>query len=372
MNSLRISEKIIRLRHERGITQEHLANYLGVTKASVSKWETKQSYPDILLLPQIATFFDVSMDQLFGYEPQLSKEQIKKVYEDLTDDFVNISFDEAMGKSEELVKNYYSCYPLLLQIALLWLNHFMIGETPEKQQEVLNKAHELCEHITKDCDNIGISSDAQIVKATIDLQLGKAQDVVDSLEPLNDQKQLKSQIDGILLQAYVMTGNIDKAQQDNQIMTYTHLLILVSNARGRISLNLQDAQLCDETIRRTLGLMNLYNVDKLHPNVSLQFHFQCAVYYAVHGQKEKTLEILRDFVYRTVEFLDKGVLLHGDDYFDKLDQWFEEFNIGTSMPRKKEIVIDGVVKAMKHPAFAGISQEKEFETLLKYLEERGK
>lgn len=49
-----------------------------VTKASVSKWKSGQSYPNILLLPKLATFFNVTVDELIGYEPQLSLEQIKK------------------------------------------------------------------------------------------------------------------------------------------------------------------------------------------------------------------------------------------------------------------------------------------------------
>ncbi len=55
-----------------------------VTKASVSKWDSSQSYPDILLLPKLVTFFNITEDELIGYEPQLSLEQIKKVYEDFS------------------------------------------------------------------------------------------------------------------------------------------------------------------------------------------------------------------------------------------------------------------------------------------------
>ena len=60
MNALNLAENIIRLRHDKKITQEQLADFVGVTKASVSKWETKQSMPDILLLPQLTAFFDVT------------------------------------------------------------------------------------------------------------------------------------------------------------------------------------------------------------------------------------------------------------------------------------------------------------------------
>lgn len=54
---LKIAENIYRRRKEKNITQEELAGFMMVTKASVSKWESGQSYPDILLLPKLATFF---------------------------------------------------------------------------------------------------------------------------------------------------------------------------------------------------------------------------------------------------------------------------------------------------------------------------
>ena len=63
MELLNFSDNMIRLRHEKKITQEQLAAFMGVTKASVSKWETKQNLPDILLLPKLASFFDITIDE---------------------------------------------------------------------------------------------------------------------------------------------------------------------------------------------------------------------------------------------------------------------------------------------------------------------
>ena len=87
MHQINIAENIIRLRRERKITQELLADFIGVTKAAVSKWENGQSMPDILLLPQLAVFFNVTVDELIGFDPQLSKEQIQKLYQELAADF---------------------------------------------------------------------------------------------------------------------------------------------------------------------------------------------------------------------------------------------------------------------------------------------
>ena len=57
---------IMRLRREKGLTQEQLANELGVSYQAVSKWENNNSCPDIALLPLLADLFGISIDILFG------------------------------------------------------------------------------------------------------------------------------------------------------------------------------------------------------------------------------------------------------------------------------------------------------------------
>ncbi len=60
---------IMRLRKDRGLTQEQLANELGISYQAVSKWETGNSCPDITALPLLADLFGVSIDALFGRAP---------------------------------------------------------------------------------------------------------------------------------------------------------------------------------------------------------------------------------------------------------------------------------------------------------------
>ena len=62
MKELNLSNILVKKRKEKGITQDQLAAYIGVSKASVSKWETGQSYPDITFLPQLAAYFNMSVD----------------------------------------------------------------------------------------------------------------------------------------------------------------------------------------------------------------------------------------------------------------------------------------------------------------------
>jgi len=74
-----IGKTIRKLRAEKGVTQEELAKYLNITYQSVSKWETEAASPDTMLLPQIAVFFGVSIDDLFSVADTNHFEQIDKI-----------------------------------------------------------------------------------------------------------------------------------------------------------------------------------------------------------------------------------------------------------------------------------------------------
>lgn len=64
---LKLGEKIRELRKQAGRTQEDLAHALGVTCQAISRWEANGGYPDMEIMPAIANYFHVSIDELFGY-----------------------------------------------------------------------------------------------------------------------------------------------------------------------------------------------------------------------------------------------------------------------------------------------------------------
>ena len=57
-----LAEKLKALRKEKNVSQERLAQYLNVSFQAVSKWENSSTYPDITLLPDIARFFGITVD----------------------------------------------------------------------------------------------------------------------------------------------------------------------------------------------------------------------------------------------------------------------------------------------------------------------
>lgn len=88
-----IGEKIAALRKAKNVSQTQLAEYLFLVPQTISKWEVGNGTPDVALLPKIADFFGVSMDELFGRSPLDRAKDLVLRYSVLRDD---ASFREAM------------------------------------------------------------------------------------------------------------------------------------------------------------------------------------------------------------------------------------------------------------------------------------
>ena len=80
---MEIGNQIKSLRLRRGITQEEMAQHLGVTPQAVSKWERGVATPDIALLPNISSYFGVSIDELFALSDETRMERIQNMLWDV-------------------------------------------------------------------------------------------------------------------------------------------------------------------------------------------------------------------------------------------------------------------------------------------------
>lgn len=106
MGSETIGKQIAMLRKEKGVRQEEVAGYVGVSAQAVSKWENG-GVPDVELLPKIADFFSVSIDSLFGRKIRdygdIQSALMKEIAEAPEDDKVKTAFGVCWNIERALV-----------------------------------------------------------------------------------------------------------------------------------------------------------------------------------------------------------------------------------------------------------------------------
>lgn len=367
MKEINIAKTIITKRKEKGITQDDLSIYIGVSKASVSKWETGQSYPDITFLPQLATYFNISIDELIGYSPQMTKEDIKKLYHRLSSEFSSQPFDEVLAECRAIIKKYFSCFPLLLQMVILLVNHHMLAKEKETQEKLLQEIIDLCVRIKTESDNVWLSKQANSMEAMCYMILQKPQEVLALLDETT--KPILSD-ETILANAYYMTGNFQKAKEILQVNTYQHLLSIVGASPTYLLLHIGETAKFEEILKRILSISDTFELDILHPNVAVQLYLAAAQGYATQGNLEKALKMLNKYAdICTLSFF--PIKLHGDAFFDCINEWFGEFDLGTTPLRDEKLVKESMIQAIiTNPAFSVLSEQPKFKSIIETMKQK--
>lgn len=364
MKEINIAKKLVTKRREKGLTQEDIAVYIGVSKASVSKWETGQSYPDITFLPQLAAYFNISIDELMGYEPQMNKEDIKKMYHRLSSSFANIPFDLVLAECRDLIKKYYSCFPLLVQMVILLINHHMLAEEKKEQEEILNEVVELCVRIRTESDDIWIVKEATSLESACYLMLEQPQNVLnvlgEAIRPMSTDYEY-------IGQAYQMLGNISKAKEVTQINMFQHLLSLTGATPDYLMLNADNINKIEEILHRTCSIAEVYDLERLHPNSMLKVYFTAAQVYSLNMKSENALDMLQKYVdVCTINF--SNFSLHGDNFFDLIDGWFADFDLGTNVLRNERVIKESMLEiVISNPKFEFLKGHPRYKNIIAIL-----
>lgn len=139
---VKLGEKIKRLRKEKNISQEVLAENLGVTFQAVSKWENGATMPDVAAIPAIAYFFGVSTDELFDFNMYEIEKQVMEICRNAA------AFrDTDPEKGEEILKAGLKKFP---GNDIILNNLLYVMRRPERADEVISICRSLIENTKED------------------------------------------------------------------------------------------------------------------------------------------------------------------------------------------------------------------------------
>lgn len=169
----RFSNNFRELRKYHELTQEQIAEMLGVTSQAISKWECGTSYPDIEMLPIIANVFKVSTDYLLGVDITKQENEIAQFISNSKIFCDNKQYSEAVSLLRNALIQYpSSCY---IMYWLAWNLRGTIKENPEHEQEAINIYRKIL-NISKDTELLcRVTRDLAYCYCTLDdVQTAKA------------------------------------------------------------------------------------------------------------------------------------------------------------------------------------------------------
>lgn len=228
--NIKIGEKIKLLRKQKNISQEVLAQYLGVSFQSVSKWENETTMPDITMVPAIASFFGVSTDELFDFnlmEIELHVEEICKESWQYR--------DTDPAKSEAILREGLKKFP---GNDILLNNLLYTMRTPERAAEVITLCKSLIESTKLDdvkYDALRILSETykeqgeyELVKVTLEkipelyfTKLELQAELLESEEMAEAAiKQLGLSLDSAVKMAQLLTSYYEYAGDSTKVDSY--------------------------------------------------------------------------------------------------------------------------------------------------------
>lgn len=170
--NVKLGKKIRELRKARNISQEVLAQYLGISFQAVSKWENDTAMPDVAVIPVLASFFGVSTDELFDYNRLEVEQKIEEIcveaakYRDTDPD-----------KSEAMLREGLKQFPgndVILNNLLYTL------KSPERSEEVIT----ICKTLVEATNEDDVRYDALRILATTYHEIGQQALVEPTLEQI--------------------------------------------------------------------------------------------------------------------------------------------------------------------------------------------
>ena len=151
--NITIGETIKRLRNQKGVTQEKLADSLGVTPQAVSKWESGTGLPAIDYLPDLSAFFGVSVDELLGVKLSKREARREEIYAQIRHIEEENGFNNAPG-AVDMLREAHAEFPGDMKISFALARELCYERYEENpDQAVLREAEKMLRNLMRQADD---------------------------------------------------------------------------------------------------------------------------------------------------------------------------------------------------------------------------
>lgn len=222
----KIGENINRLRKQLNFTQQQLSNILGVSVAAISKWETGAAYPDIELLPKLASIFHVSIDYIFDFNLDLTGKRTE-IIENARYLFQLGQHSEAISILSEALLRYPNDELIRFNRAKLLVMHVANNQSePEKTRTYLEVNKEL-EEVIGSTDERDIIDECNYLLGMSYVNLKDFNKALEVITKIHQSPHINTGV--ALLRIHLDQGDIDGAIKQFEINVFLALANIQAN-----------------------------------------------------------------------------------------------------------------------------------------------
>lgn len=339
-------------RKELGLTQEKIAEYLGVSAPAVSKWEKGVSFPDVTLLPPLARLLQMDMNMLFCFEDELTEQEIRYFCNELSQAVQQNGFDSGFELLEKKMREFPRCAPLIHNSALVLDGALIMSGMPADEKErYTDQIIELYEHAAEGGDEKIRISSAFMLSSKYELRgdYKKAREMLDLVpERMGiDKKQQEASI-------YIKEGKLDEALRilERSLQTRLTEIMVILMYLGECAVkkeNLAMAGHVAEAWEKTAGAFELWEYS------SRMISFHTAV---IQKDENRTVSLLKSIIPAALTPWNmKDTALFRDIAPEEPDTG-ETQNAG-------KLLLPGLLSEMEHnPMYDFLQENAEFQSLL--------
>ncbi len=214
---IKLNENIKKYRVQKGMTQSQLAAVFNVSEQAVSRWENGNTYPDITLLPAIADYFGITLDELMGMENYKDEREVEKILEQVKENERKGMIKENVKILLEAAKKYPKNY-VILNYLVGQLN-FEYCEDESQSKANCEKVIEISDRIVKECTDRRICNSAINEKIIALKELGRIEEAIKIAE---EQSTIWESSNFRLMEIY--TGDELKMHCKNNVMQFAQAM----------------------------------------------------------------------------------------------------------------------------------------------------
>ena len=331
-----------------GLTQEQVAEYLGVTTPAVNKWEKGSTCPDIALLPPLARLLKIDLNTLFGFYEDITQQELILLCKEIHKKVISDGFDTGFSIAQEKIREYPNSDTLLHNLALQLQGLLATAGLDEVQSiAYMKKIDTWYERLTQSSEAVIRNSACFMLasRAITEQQYERAQEYLDQMPSRADTPDKR------MLQAAIYMGQNQSEEAakllERTLLTSINDVQMVMYKLIDANVSLGDNETAAYVAERVTRLAEAFDLNQYNTVVA---PFQVAV---ANKDVTQTIALLK----KMLDAMSETWCIQASPLYRRV----ATNDTGTSMKKMVGLLLQGLRQA---PEYAYLQDNDDFQALL--------